>query len=107
MADNSLAVRDPYLWHNDDVLKNLLEIHDVAQLRKAELAFSAARVRRGGGWPRWRSDRPRLACRTCATFTARCFRISTAGPVNCVPSTSGATTRPIATVSTSRTRAMR
>ncbi len=30
MADNSLAVRDPYLWHNDDVLKNLLEIHDVA-----------------------------------------------------------------------------
>ena len=44
MADNSLAVRDPYLWHNDDVLKNLLEIHDVAQLRKAELAFSAARL---------------------------------------------------------------
>jgi len=44
MADNSLAVRDPYLWHNDDVLKNLLEIHDSAQLRKAELAFSAARL---------------------------------------------------------------
>ncbi len=44
MADNSLAVRDPYLWHNDSVLKNLLEIHDEAQLRKAELAFSAARV---------------------------------------------------------------
>lgn len=44
MADNSLAVRDPYLWHNDDVLKNRLEIHDAAQLRKAELAFSAARL---------------------------------------------------------------
>ncbi len=44
MADNSLAVRDPYLWHNDNVLKNLLDIHDEAQLRKAELAFSAARL---------------------------------------------------------------
>jgi cell filamentation protein len=44
MADNSLAVRDPYLWHNDNVLKNRLDIHDSAQLRKAELAFSAARL---------------------------------------------------------------
>lgn len=44
MADNSLAVRDPYLWHNDRVLKNRLDIHDEAQLRKAELAFSAARL---------------------------------------------------------------
>ncbi|WP_343553837.1 putative adenosine monophosphate-protein transferase Fic [Pantoea sp.] len=44
MADNSLAVRDPYLWHNDSVLKNRLDIHDEAQLRKAELAFSTARV---------------------------------------------------------------
>ncbi|WP_336778686.1 putative adenosine monophosphate-protein transferase Fic [Pantoea sp. USHLN256] len=44
MADNSLAVRDPYLWHNDSVLKNRLDIHDEAQLRKAELAFSSARL---------------------------------------------------------------
>ena len=44
MVDNSLAVRDPYLWHNDNVLKNRLDIHDEAQLRKAELAFSAARL---------------------------------------------------------------
>lgn len=44
MADNSLAVRDPYVWHNDTVLKNRLDIHDEAQLRKAELAFSAARL---------------------------------------------------------------
>jgi len=44
MADNSVAVRDPYLWQNDPVLKNRLDIHDEAQLRKAELAFSAARL---------------------------------------------------------------
>ncbi|MCA1179300.1 MULTISPECIES: putative adenosine monophosphate-protein transferase Fic [unclassified Pantoea] len=44
MADNSLAVRDPYVWHNDTVLKNRLDIHDEAQLLKAELAFSAARL---------------------------------------------------------------
>ena len=44
MADNSLAVRDPYVWHNDTVLKNRLDIHDETQLRKAELAFSAARL---------------------------------------------------------------
>ena len=44
MADNSLAVRDPYLWQNDTVLKNRLDIHDAVQLRKAELAFSAARL---------------------------------------------------------------
>ncbi|ORM67821.1 putative adenosine monophosphate-protein transferase Fic [Pantoea rwandensis] len=44
MADNSLAMRDPYVWHNDTVLKNRLDIHDEAQLRKAELAFSAARL---------------------------------------------------------------
>jgi len=44
MADNSLAVRDPYLWQNDNVLKNRLDIHDEAQLRKAELAFSSARL---------------------------------------------------------------
>lgn len=44
MADNLTPSRDPYLWQNDDVLKNLLNIHDTAQLRKAELAFSNARV---------------------------------------------------------------
>ncbi|HAU5565177.1 TPA: putative adenosine monophosphate-protein transferase Fic [Serratia fonticola] len=44
MADNTLAVRDPYVWHNDTVLKNRLDIHDDVQLRKAELAFSAARL---------------------------------------------------------------
>ncbi len=44
MVNNSLATRDPYLWHNDDVLKNQFDIHDAAQLRKAELAFSAARL---------------------------------------------------------------
>lgn len=41
---NNNAARDPYLWQHDDVLKNRLEIHDTAQLRKAELAFSAARL---------------------------------------------------------------
>lgn len=44
MANNIAAARDPYLWHNDDVLKNRLDIHDAAQLRKAELSFSAARL---------------------------------------------------------------
>lgn len=58
MVDNSLAVRDPYLWHNDSVLKNRLDIHDEAQLRKAELAFSTARLatlelgQRSNGLPR-------------------------------------------------------
>lgn len=42
--DNSLAVRDPCLWQHDNVLKSLLEIHDEAQLRKAELVFSVARL---------------------------------------------------------------
>jgi cell filamentation protein len=44
MVPNSAVARDPYLWQNDDVLKNRLDIHDAAQLRKAELAFSAARL---------------------------------------------------------------
>ena len=44
MVPNSAVASDPYLWQNDDVLKNRLEIHDAAQLRKAELAFSAARL---------------------------------------------------------------
>ena len=44
MVPNSSVARDPYLWQNDDVLKNRLAIHDAAQLRKAELAFSAARL---------------------------------------------------------------
>ncbi|HAT24273.1 MAG TPA: putative adenosine monophosphate-protein transferase Fic, partial [Pantoea septica] len=44
MVPNSSVARDPYLWQNDDVLKNRLDIHDAAQLRKAELAFSAARL---------------------------------------------------------------
>lgn len=43
VSDNTTA-RDPYLWQNDDVLKNRLNIHEKAQLRKAELAFSAARL---------------------------------------------------------------
>lgn len=36
--------RDPYFWQNDDVLKNRLTIHNAAQLRKAELAFSTLRA---------------------------------------------------------------
>lgn len=44
MVPNSAVARDPYLWQNDDVLKNRLDIHDAAQLRKAELAFSSARL---------------------------------------------------------------
>ncbi len=44
MANNAAVSRDPYLWQNDDVLKNRLDIHDAAQLRKAELSFSAARL---------------------------------------------------------------
>lgn len=44
MAPDTATARDPYLWQNDDVLKNRLEIHDAAQLLKAELAFSAARL---------------------------------------------------------------
>lgn len=44
MADNLTPSHDPYVWQNDDVLKNLLDIHDAAQLRKAELAFSSARL---------------------------------------------------------------
>jgi cell filamentation protein len=44
MADNIAVNPDPYLWHNDSVLKNRLNIHDAGQLRKAELSFSAARV---------------------------------------------------------------
>lgn len=44
MAANTAVTQDPYLWQNDTVLKNLLDIHDAAQLRKAELSFSAARL---------------------------------------------------------------
>ena len=44
MVSNSAVSQDPYLWHNDNVLRNLLDIHDAAQLRKAELSFSAARL---------------------------------------------------------------
>lgn len=44
MADNLTPSHEPYVWQNDDVLKNLLDIHDAAQLRKAELAFSSARL---------------------------------------------------------------
>ncbi|MGK3142412.1 putative adenosine monophosphate-protein transferase Fic [Pantoea sp. C2G6] len=43
--DSNIAVsQDPYLWQHDKVLKNLPDIHDAAQLRKAELSFSAARL---------------------------------------------------------------
>jgi len=44
MAANTAVTQDPYLWQNDTVLKNRLGIHDAAQLRKAELSFSAARL---------------------------------------------------------------
>ena len=44
MVSNIAVSQDPYLWHNDNVLKNLLDIHDAAQLRKAELSLSAARL---------------------------------------------------------------
>jgi len=44
MVSNIAVSQDPYLWHNDNVLKNLLDIHDAVQLRKAELSFSAARL---------------------------------------------------------------
>ena len=44
MAANTAVTQDPYLWQNDTVLKNRLDIHDEAQLRKAELSFSAARL---------------------------------------------------------------
>lgn len=44
MADNLTPSQDPYVWQNDNVLKNQLDIHDAAQLRKAELAFSSARL---------------------------------------------------------------
>ncbi|MDL4914678.1 MAG: putative adenosine monophosphate-protein transferase Fic [Enterobacterales bacterium endosymbiont of Blomia tropicalis] len=44
MANNAAVIRDPYLWHNEDVLKNRLDIYDAVQLRKAELSFSATRL---------------------------------------------------------------
>ncbi|UCB32522.1 cell filamentation protein Fic [Duffyella gerundensis] len=44
MAAKVMNGRDPYFWQNDDVLKNRLNIHDAAQLRKAELAFSTLRA---------------------------------------------------------------
>jgi len=44
MDSNTAVSQDPYLWQHDKVLKNLPDIHDAAQLRKAELSFSAARL---------------------------------------------------------------
>lgn len=44
MDSNTAVSQDPYLWQHDNVLKNLPDIHDAAQLRKAELSFSAARA---------------------------------------------------------------
>ncbi|QKJ85319.1 Putative adenosine monophosphate-protein transferase Fic [Paramixta manurensis] len=44
MAANAMTERDPYFWHSDNVLKNRLDIHDAAQLQKAELSFSALRA---------------------------------------------------------------
>jgi len=44
MDSDTAVSQDPYLWQHDRVLKNLPDIHDAAQLRKAELSFSAARV---------------------------------------------------------------
>jgi cell filamentation protein len=36
--------RDPYYWQNDDVLRNRLNLHDAAQLQKAEVAFTSLRA---------------------------------------------------------------
>ena len=44
MDSNTAVTQDTYLWQHDTVLKNLADIHDAAQLRKAELSFSAARA---------------------------------------------------------------
>lgn len=101
MADNSLAVRDPYVWHNDTVLKNRLDIHDEAQLRKAELAFSAARLATLELGPR-STGMPWL-CHIHRTLFQDLY--SWAG--SCAASISGVMRRLIAIVNTSRKRAMR
>ncbi len=73
MVPNSAVARDPYLWQNDDVLKNRLDIHDAAQLRKAELAFSSARL------ATLELGLPSLACLSCTIFTVRYSRTSMPG----------------------------
>ncbi|GLR07834.1 cell filamentation protein Fic [Mixta theicola] len=44
MAANVMNGRDPYYWQNDDVLRNRLDLHDTAQLQKAEVAFTSLRA---------------------------------------------------------------
>ena len=95
MDSNSAVSQDPYLWQHDNVLKNLAEIHDAAQLRKAELRVS----------PRWNWGPATPVCPGCVRFTAPCSRISTAGPVNCAPSISGAMRRRSVILNISKKRA--
>ncbi|MGD8164084.1 putative adenosine monophosphate-protein transferase Fic [Pantoea sp. FN0307] len=44
MAANAMNGRDPYYWQNDDVLRNRFNLHDTAQLQKAEVAFTSLRA---------------------------------------------------------------
>ena len=41
MDSNTAVSQDPYLWQHDNVLKNLPDIHDAAQLRKADQEVTA------------------------------------------------------------------